>query len=265
MSTRGPLRHQLADLCRGLYVERRRARLFQQDLPVMIARHADREPAHEAEILVGIDLEAQLADVEVECLVLVENVERRNRESVEHGTLLGLARLVCALTLDDVLRGGFSKTARSRPGHREAVGRGYDGPMLPIGAGGRADDIAKDAAERAEAGEADIETDVRHAAVRRPQQVHAALDPAALEIAMRGLAERRAERPDEVRLRNVGDLSQRRNVQRLRVSPVHRVTGTKHSAIELLDGPAHPVTSFPGRELGATSARRSDLQPAGRL
>src|SRR5205823_3787268 len=85
VSARGPLGQQFADLGRGFLVERRRSRGLQQNLAVAIARHADGQPAHETEVLVRIDLEAELADIEVERLVLVENVKRRNCESVEHG------------------------------------------------------------------------------------------------------------------------------------------------------------------------------------
>src|SRR2546426_10033387 len=102
------------------------------------------------------------------------------------GTLLGCARSMCP-TLDDVLRGGFSKTARSRPGHREAVGNGLDRPPLAVGAWRLADDVPKNPAEGTQAGEADVEADVGHAAVGGPQQVHGTRDPAPLEISMRGL------------------------------------------------------------------------------
>lgn len=42
---------------------------------------------------------------------------------------------------------------------------------------------------------------------------------------MRGLAERRAEGPDEVRLRDVGDPGEAADVEGLRVHVVHRVAG----------------------------------------
>ena len=53
----------------------RRARLLEQELMLGVSRDVDREPAHEAEVGVGVDLEAELADVEVERLVLVEDVD----------------------------------------------------------------------------------------------------------------------------------------------------------------------------------------------
>src|SRR5712692_6518365 len=111
-------------------------------------------------------------------------------------------------TLDDVFRPGFSKTARSCPGHREAVRDGQDRPALAIGRWRLADDVAKAPAEGAEAGEADVEADVRHTPVGRPQQEHGAFDPPALQVPMRRLAKRCSEGADEVRLRDVGDTSE---------------------------------------------------------
>src|SRR3954470_20317169 len=99
----------------------------------------------------------------------------------------------------------FSETARSRPGHAEA-GRGRRHGGAPAVLGGRfADDVAERPAERAEAREADVEADLGHAAVGLAEQEHRALDAAALEVAVRGLAERRPERADEVRLGDVRD------------------------------------------------------------
>src|SRR2546425_1704291 len=149
------------------------------------------------------------------------------------------------LTLDRVSRPGFSKTARSRPGHGEAVRDGHDGPALPLFARRFADDLLKTPAERAQAGESDVQADLCHVTVRRTQQIHGALDAAALEIAMGRLAEGRAEGPDEVRLRNMRDAGERGNGERLRVGAVHRVTGAQHSAVELLYPPAHPVITPP--------------------
>src|SRR3989442_1824083 len=83
VATRGTLRYQLAGPLRRTRVLGRRTRLLQQDLAA-VTWHVDRQPAHEAQVLVAVDLEAQLADIEVERLVLVENVNRRDRESVEH-------------------------------------------------------------------------------------------------------------------------------------------------------------------------------------
>src|SRR5215213_11129608 len=100
----------------------------------------------------------------------------------------------------------FSKTARSRPRLRKA-GRDSSeiGGPPPIGGRRLADDVRECPAERPEAREANVEADLGHAAVGLPEQEHRSLDPAALQVAMRRLAERRAKGPDEVRLRDVGD------------------------------------------------------------
>src|SRR5205823_9933182 len=189
VSTCGAFGQQLADLRGGLLVECRRSRRLQEDLAVTVAWDTHRQPAHEAEVLVGVDLEAEVADVEFERLVLVEDIDRRNGECVEHRNPPWFGEIDRAPTLDDVSRRGFSKTARSRPGHREAVGYGMDGPTLAVGARCLADDVPKDPTEGTQAAEADVEADVGHTAVGRPQQVHGALDPATLEVAVRGLVE----------------------------------------------------------------------------
>ena len=67
-----PLGHQLSDLLGGRVVVRGRAGLLQQQLMVGLCREVDGQPTHEAEVGVGVQLEAELADVEVERLVLVE-------------------------------------------------------------------------------------------------------------------------------------------------------------------------------------------------
>ena len=67
---------QLAHLLGRRVVHGRRAGRLEQDLAVGIAGDADGQPAHEAQVDVGVDLEAELADVEVEGLVLVEDEDR---------------------------------------------------------------------------------------------------------------------------------------------------------------------------------------------
>src|ERR1700730_11045620 len=81
----------------------------------------------------------------------------------------------------------FSKTARSGPRHHEA-GRSDQGAGAPAVHRRRlADDVAEGSAERAQAVEANLAADVRHAAAGLAQQEHGALDAAALEIAVRCL------------------------------------------------------------------------------
>src|ERR1700720_2240588 len=110
------------------------------------------------------------------------------------------------LKLDDDFRLGFSKTARSCPGHREAVRDRHDWSALPIGGRRLADDCLKTTAEGAQAVEAHVEADVGDAAIGRPQQEHRPLNATALEIAVWCLTERRAKRTDEMCLRDIRDL-----------------------------------------------------------
>src|SRR3712207_310032 len=117
-----------------------------------------------------------------------------------------LMEVTMGATLVQVARRGFSETARSRVGHREARGDGPDRPAAAVARGRFADDVAERAAERPEAREADVEADVGDAAVGGPQQEHGALDAPALEVAVRRLAEGRAGGADEVRLRGVGEI-----------------------------------------------------------
>src|SRR3954451_11427459 len=146
-------------------------------------------------------------------------------------------------TLNAVRGPRFSETARSRPGHREARRHRRSGAGAAVLARCDADDRAERAAERAEAGEADVEADPGDRVVRRAQQEHGPLDAAALQVAVRRLAERPAERADEVRLADVGDPRERGDVERLRVRAVHRVAGAKEAAVLLLGGAAHRPSS----------------------
>src|SRR5262245_11144078 len=98
------------------------------------------------------------------------------------------ARLVPAL------RRRFSETARSRPRSREARGNGSEvGRLPPVRARRLADDLGERPAERSHAREADVEADLRDAALALAEQEHRALDPPALQVPVRRLAERRAE------------------------------------------------------------------------
>src|SRR3989442_11727170 len=100
----------------------------------------------------------------------------------------------------------FSKTARSCPAHREAVRHCKNEAPRPIVGRRLADDVAKRAAERTKALKPDVQADVGHGAVGLPQQEHGALDPAALQVAVRRLTKGRPEGPDEMRLGNVRKL-----------------------------------------------------------
>src|ERR687898_1406347 len=134
----------------------------------------------------------------------------------------------------------FSKTARSGPRLGEAGRDRSEVRRAPAIRGRRlADDLGERAAEGAQAGEADVEADLSDAAVALPEQEHRALDPAPLQVAVRRLSEGGAEDPYEMRLRDVGDLRQRRDVERPRIVAVHRVARPQHAAVRLLDRAAH--------------------------
>src|SRR5712692_5868764 len=143
--------------------------------------------------------------------------------------------------LGAVRRPGFSKTARSHVGHREAARNRFDLGAIAVFAGRDPDDVTKCAAEGAEAVEADIEADVGDASLGLAQLEHRALDPPALEVAVRRLAEGHAERPYEMGLGDERNLGEVVDVEWLRVCAIDRVPGAKHAAIRLLDSAAHVV------------------------
>src|SRR5437588_8625299 len=100
-------------------------------------------------------------------------------------------------TLDARAPLGFSKTAGSRPCHSEAGRRAVSCGAVAVLGRRATDDLPKRPAERAEAHEAHVEADISHAAVALAEHELRALDAPALQVAMRGLAERRPERADE--------------------------------------------------------------------
>src|SRR5438128_2406736 len=138
-------------------------------------------------------------------------------------------------------RRGFSKTAGSHVGHREAARHRFDLGAIAILARAHTDDFPKRAAEGAEAVEADVETNVGDASLGLAQLEHRPLDPPALEVAVRRLAEGPTERPYEVGLGDARDLGEIGDVERVGVRTVDRVSCPQHAAIRLLDGAAHVV------------------------
>src|SRR5438445_9717293 len=79
-------------------------------------------------------------------------------------------------------RRGFSKTAGSHIGHREAARHSFDLGAIAILARAHTDDFPKCTAEGPEAIEADIEADIGDASLGLAQLEHRALDPPALEV-----------------------------------------------------------------------------------
>lgn len=56
----------------------------QRKLEVGLFGRADGKPSHESEICVGMDHHPELANVEIECLVLVQDVNEGMGDSLEH-------------------------------------------------------------------------------------------------------------------------------------------------------------------------------------
>src|SRR3981081_685437 len=101
--------------------------------------------------------------------------------------------------LSAVLRPGFSETCGSCQHHHKAR-RGLNGLLARSILGGRdLDDVAKRAAECAQARKADVEAHIGHAPLRFAQQEHGSLDSPSLQVAVRSLPKGRLERPDEMR------------------------------------------------------------------
>src|SRR5579871_472695 len=120
---------------------------------------------------------------------------------------------------------------RHRPAGRYAQRRAVAGETLAVFRARLAHDRAERASECAEAVESDVEADLGYGKVRLAQQLHRALHPAALKVAVRRLAKRRPELAAEVRRGDVGDTCERRHVEWLRERTVHRVASAQHAAV----------------------------------
>lgn len=115
-----------------------------------------------------------------------------------------------------------------------------------------ADDVAEGPTERPEAGEPDVEADVRDATLGLAQQEHRTLDPASLQIPVWRLAEHFPEAAAEVGRRDMRDGRDGPDVEWLGVGTVHRVAGPEQAAIEVLDVAGHASTlRHRGARLGA--------------
>src|SRR5215204_7112464 len=100
-----------------------------------------------------------------------------------------LMLLNMAGTLGRCLDSHFSETARSDPGHGEAGRHGVRlRGLLAEGRRRPTHDLPEGTAERAEAGEADGEADVGHAAVGVAEQGHRPFRPPTLQVAVGRLA-----------------------------------------------------------------------------
>src|SRR5438477_2313289 len=150
-----------------------------------------------------------------------------------------LIRLDMAVTLDDGLPGRFSKPAllsrwahpRHRPTGRHEQRGALAGEARAVLRGRLADDRAKRAAERAQAVEAHVEADLGDRARGLTQELHRPLHAAALQVAVRRLAEGGTKLATEVRRGYVGDAGERQHIERRGEGAVDRVAGAKHAKI----------------------------------
>src|SRR5438067_13699098 len=159
-----------------------------------------------------------------------------------------LIRLDMAVTLDDCPPGRFSEPAllscRAHPRHRP-TGRheqrgALAGEARAVLRGRLADDRAKRAAERAQAVEAHVEADLGDRARGLTQELHSPLHAAALQVAVRRLAESGAELAAEVRRGYLGDARERLHIERRGEGAVDRVAGSKHATVAVLGSSRHP-------------------------
>jgi hypothetical protein len=95
------------------------------------------------------------------------------------------------------------------------------------------------AAETAQAGKANIEANIRHAAISPSQEVHGPFHPTSLQVPMRRLAECGPEGTDEMRFRAESYLRQLSDIEGLRVCHVHSIPGAQHPAVGFLGRRTH--------------------------
>jgi hypothetical protein len=110
--------------------------------------------------------------------------------------------------------------------------------------GDSAQDVAESPAECAQAAETNVEANVRYAPIRGTQEKHRALNPPALEIAVRGLAERRTEGADEVRLRHLRNSRELWDAEWFRKRAIHRIPRAQHPAIAFFHRSVHNATLY---------------------
>jgi hypothetical protein len=84
-ASRRAFRHELANLLGGGVVVRGRPGDHQAELDVRLLGQVHGEKAHDAEVRVGVHDHPELADVELEGLVLIEYVDEGVADSLEHG------------------------------------------------------------------------------------------------------------------------------------------------------------------------------------
>ncbi len=134
-------------------------------------------------------------------------------------------------TLVVIIRRGLLRACSpGRHARHQHVAAGDRRPLAAVRLGlepgrRRAEELGERAAERAEAAEADQVADLGDAEVGPAQQFGRPLDPAAGEVAGRGLAVDRPELAGEVEAGVAGDPGQVVQLERLGVEPVDMITG----------------------------------------
>jgi hypothetical protein len=103
----GALRNELPNLLGGLLVHDRRARDVEHDLGERLAGDADGEPAEAAAGEIGLDLQAELPDVEVERLLVIEDPD------------------VCGGDRVEVFHGAYFTAPLGRPASPKLLGRAH--------------------------------------------------------------------------------------------------------------------------------------------
>src|SRR3982074_1623627 len=108
----GALGDELANLSSRLLVHPGRAGQLEKNVASGLPRNPDGQPAHGAQIHVTADFQAELADIEVDCLVLVENEDAGYVDRVVHRLSFVTDGGSTSPRLSAVGRLGFSETAR---------------------------------------------------------------------------------------------------------------------------------------------------------
>src|SRR5215207_11729070 len=140
--------------------------------------------------------------------------------------------LVCAVRRVFSIRAKWPARPRLEDTEGDVIGCRGGGSSAAVRRRRGADVSGEGACERADAGEADREADLRDAVVRRPQQIPGPLQPAAEQVLVRGLAEDPPKAAAEVPRRDVGGARERPEVEALGVAAVDQIPGPEQVAFE---------------------------------
>jgi hypothetical protein len=231
-----------ADLAGRLFIQHATAacatfRSHQGDFKFGLVFGADREPAKAiAHCDIGADCEAELFNIKLVGFVLVGYVNRRVRESFDHGYFNAS---LAGGKIQQARGGGLLENCESAGVGGEAAElhqkAGRDGRELgwcgnrarlveasAVVSGRNAGDFAKKCAERTEAGKADFEANLGHGQAAGIEQFFGALDALFNQILMWRLAEVLLKEPQEMEARETGLVSEAFEVERLLVMLIHQ-------------------------------------------